>query len=86
MIDFALPRYQVRRDAEECVGCGICVKVCPAHVIKIKGGKAHIAKKNCIRCFCCMEFCPKKAVAPYRPWLFRAAIALTSGRKGEKHA
>lgn len=72
--------------AKRCVGCGICVKVCPAHVIKIKGGKAHIAKKNCIRCFCCMEFCPKKAVAPYRPWLFRAAIALTSGRKGEKHA
>lgn len=33
-----------------------------------------------------MEFCPKKAVVPYRPWLFRAAIALTSGRKGEKHA
>lgn len=67
-----------------CVGCGICANVCPAHVIRVKG-TARIAKKSCIRCFCCMEFCPKKAVVPRRPWLFRAAIALTGGRK-EKDA
>lgn len=67
-----------------CVGCGICAGVCPAHVIEMSG-KAKIHKKACIRCFCCMEFCPKKAVVPYRPWLFRAAIALTSG-KDDKNA
>lgn len=67
---------------EVCVGCGICAGVCPAHVIEMKG-KAKIHKKACIRCFCCMEFCPKKAVVPYRPWLFRAAIALTSGKDGK---
>ncbi len=64
-----------------CVGCGVCAGVCPAHVIQMKG-TARIAKRECIRCFCCMEFCPKKAVVPYRPWLFRAAIALTSGKEG----
>lgn len=46
----------------ECVGCGECVKVCPAAAVSIADCAATIDKKKCIRCFCCQEFCPKDAV------------------------
>lgn len=45
-----------------CVGCGVCVGICPAKAIVIKKKKAKINRKNCIRCFCCQEFCPKSAL------------------------
>lgn len=66
--------------AKRCVGCGICKNVCPAHTIQIANRKAKIGKEACIRCFCCMEFCPQKAIEGKRPWIIRAAIALTGGK------
>ena len=50
----------------ECVGCGLCGKVCPAKAITMKGGKPRINRKTCIRCFCCQEFCPKSAMVVHR--------------------
>ncbi len=47
---------------EKCVGCGECMRACPARTIVIKDAKAHINKKDCIKCFCCQELCPKDAV------------------------
>ncbi len=55
----------------ECVGCGVCKKVCPAKAIEITKKKAVIDKKKCIRCFCCQEFCPKGAMKVHRPLIAR---------------
>lgn len=50
----------------QCVGCGVCGKVCPANAIAMEGGKPHIDRKKCIRCFCCQEFCPESAMKVHR--------------------
>lgn len=50
----------------QCVGCGMCGKICPAKAITMKNGKPAIDRKKCIRCFCCQEFCPKSAMIVHR--------------------
>ncbi len=56
-----------RLKSRECVGCGLCAKVCPAKAIQIAGQKAQVDYNTCIRCFCCQEFCPKGAMKVHRP-------------------
>ena len=64
-------RPKPRLKAKECVGCGLCRKVCPANAIEIQKGKAVIERRSCIRCFCCQEFCPKGAMKVSRPLIAR---------------
>ncbi len=48
---------------EKCIGCGECMRSCPAKTIVISEKRiAYIKKKACIKCFCCQELCPKDAV------------------------
>lgn len=48
---------------ERCVGCGLCVRVCPCGVIFGERGRPHrIAKALCIRCGACAAACPKEAI------------------------
>ena len=51
-------------DKEKCVGCGDCVKVCPAQAISIVGGKAKINADKCVDCGRCAQVCPQKALYP----------------------
>ncbi|MBE6662279.1 MAG: DUF362 domain-containing protein [Ruminococcaceae bacterium] len=53
-------RPTVKKD--ECVGCEVCLKICPAKAIVMEKGKPVIDREACIRCFCCQEFCPKGAM------------------------
>ena len=52
---------------EECVGCGRCAAICPAHAIEMRNKLPHIHRGACIHCFCCQEFCPKGAMKVKRP-------------------
>jgi len=51
-------------DPAKCVGCGVCVKMCPPKSLKLVGGKPAFDLPHCIRCFCCQEHCPKGAIEP----------------------
>ena len=49
-------------DKELCVGCGICVEVCPVQTIELIDGKSVIHSENCIGCGECIQNCPEKAI------------------------
>lgn len=52
----------------KCIGCGLCVSVCPTGVFDQDENVPVIARKNdCQTCFMCEVYCPVDAmyVAPY---------------------
>lgn len=47
---------------ENCIGCGICEKVCPSGSIRLENGRAVHIPGNCQTCFACVHACPQKAI------------------------
>lgn len=47
---------------ENCTGCGICEKVCPAASVRVEDGKAVHIPGNCQTCLACAHACPQKAI------------------------
>lgn len=45
-----------------CIGCGMCVRMCPPESLKLIDGKPVFKLNECIRCFCCQEHCPAGAI------------------------
>ncbi|MBQ8381918.1 MAG: DUF362 domain-containing protein [Clostridia bacterium] len=62
LMRFFEPRPAINK--KKCVGCGECVRSCPAHTITMNEKKRRpvIEPSACIKCFCCQELCPKDAV------------------------
>jgi len=60
-------RYKI---TEECNGCGICHKVCPANAIQMveseeqanRKQEPFIIPKKCDHCQACLQLCPKRAI------------------------
>ncbi len=51
----------------KCIGCGECMRSCPASTIVLINTKksrkiAKIIPDKCIKCYCCQELCPIRAV------------------------
>ncbi len=48
---------------ENCIGCGKCTEVCPGNLIRLRDGKAVIAReKDCWGCTSCLKECRKGAI------------------------
>lgn len=46
-----------------CVGCGICVGVCPFDAIEINGlGVAEVREDRCVACGRCVKECPRELI------------------------
>ena len=62
-------KFRGKIKVKGCIGCGICVKVCPSGAIcfeKDASGKVHSYKvdlKKCIFCGNCKFYCPVKAIS-----------------------
>jgi heterodisulfide reductase subunit A-like polyferredoxin len=53
----------VRGCTQGCIGCGICLKICPHDAIKIEKNLAVIDYSLCTSCGLCAAVCPKKLIA-----------------------
>lgn len=48
---------------DRCIGCGLCVRSCPAGALSLSpGGRPVVKPRRCLACCCCHEVCPQKAV------------------------
>lgn len=58
----AKPRLHPR----QCVGCGLCVRMCPPKSLTMRNGRPRFDLRTCIRCYCCQEHCPQGAITVKR--------------------
>lgn len=51
-------------NAEKCVGCGSCVKCCPADVIRMNPEHKAVIQyqSECVLCCWCIKVCKSKAI------------------------
>ncbi len=45
-----------------CIGCGLCSKICPMNCINIKNDKPNWNDNICASCLSCVHRCPKEAI------------------------
>lgn len=49
-------------EADKCIGCGLCVQVCPSETISMQGDKAVVIGDRSLSCGHCVAVCPVDAI------------------------
>jgi ferredoxin len=53
----------LRLDQKKCMGCGMCLLICPHAVFGLTNGKIEIANRDaCMECGACARNCPVEAL------------------------
>lgn len=52
----------IYRITEECIGCGICTKVCPKKCFRMERQKSVWDSAGCMMCMACIHACPMTAI------------------------
>jgi formate hydrogenlyase subunit 6/NADH:ubiquinone oxidoreductase subunit I len=57
-------RGKIMYDMEACIGCQMCIKVCPSETIEFlpDNRKVQFHMSRCTFCALCTEICPKKCI------------------------
>jgi NAD-dependent dihydropyrimidine dehydrogenase PreA subunit len=73
----------LRLNREKCIGCGMCLEVCPHAVFDLQEKKANIVNRDaCMECGACALNCPVEAIAVNaNVGCARAVINAMLGRK-----
>lgn len=54
----------LKLDGEKCIGCGMCLLVCPHAVLSLTNGKVEVVKRDaCMECGACAQNCPVNALS-----------------------
>jgi NAD-dependent dihydropyrimidine dehydrogenase PreA subunit len=69
---------------DQCIGCGVCVDVCPHAVFSMNGRKAVlVSQAACMECGACQVNCPTGAIT-VESGVGCAAAMIRAALKGEK--
>jgi len=71
----------------KCVGCGLCIEVCPRQAITISQCTAKIDEDKCVKCQSCVRECPQEAISLLEDINLVVAFGTDDGRtvKNDNH-
>ena len=71
---------------DQCIGCGVCVEVCPHAVFVMNGRKAVLVRQPaCMECGACQVNCPTAAIT-VESGVGCAAAMISAALRGKKEA